>query len=218
MGKTIDLTGQRFGRLVVVSRATSQRKDRNTFWTCICDCGKEKIIEAPSLKKGRSKSCGCLQKEIVTKRQTKHGLQKANNRLYGIWSGIKQRCTNPKRNVFRHYGGKGIVICQEWQKFPAFYSWAISNGYADNLTIDRIDNNGNYEPSNCRWIPDSAQHRNQTNNKFITVNGKAMLLCDWAKIYGIKASVILNRIRSGWTEEEAVITPLQKSKARYRAN
>jgi hypothetical protein len=208
MKKMVDLTGQRFGRLIVVSKSEFRGKNRNSFWNCVCDCGNTKTIELQSLKSGKTKSCGCLHNELQANRKKKHGL--CNHRLYGIWTGMKQRCTNPKRNGYKHYGGKGITVCQEWFDFPAFYLWATANGYTEKLTLDRINPDGNYCPENCQWIPEADQNRNKTNNRLITAQGKTMLLCDWAKILGIRASVILNRIQSGWTETEAVTTPLQK--------
>ena len=214
MGKVIDLTGQRFGRLVVINRAETRGKNRRAFWNCLCDCGKNKTIESQSLKFGRSKSCGCLHNELLAERQKKHGLLYSNRRLYGIWSSMKQRCANPNRSAFKYYGGKGIKVCQEWLDFPSFHLWATTSGYTEKLTLDRINPDGNYCPGNCRWIPDAEQHRNQTNNRPITITGKTMLLCDWAKLHGIRASVIVNRIRSGWTEAEAVTTPLRKFTSR----
>ena len=208
MGKIIDLIGQRFGRLTVKSMAGSTGKNRNTFWNCICDCGRMKAIDSQSLRRGRTKSCGCLHNELLAKRQEKHGLLAENNRLYGIWEGMKQRCLNPNRNGFKDYGGRGITVCKEWLDFYSFYSWAVANGYTEKLTLDRINPNDSYYPNNCRWISAAEQQRNKTNNRLITIKGKTLLLCDWAKNYGIRASVILNRIRSGWTEEEAITTPL----------
>jgi hypothetical protein len=169
MGSLVDLTGKRFGRLIVKERALTDRK--RTTWVCQCDCGKQKTVRASDLRSGHTQSCGCLHKEIVATSSfvhrvdtTSHG--KSRTRIYGIWSGIKTRCYNKHWKNHKNYGGRGISVCEEWRNnFQAFYDWAMSNGYSDELTIDRIDVDGNYEPSNCRWITLAEQQKNRTNNK-----------------------------------------------------
>ena len=163
MAKFNDLTGKRFGRLIVVERAEnyiSPQGQARKRWLCKCDCGNMVIVPARSLINDASKSCGCLQKEIAKNTFTRHG--KRGSRLYIIWSSMKTRCYNGKSRAYKWYGGRGIKICDEWlNDFQAFYDWAMANGYKDDLTIDRIDVNGNYEPSNCRWITISEQQKNK---------------------------------------------------------
>lgn len=153
-----DLTGQKFGRLTVLQRAETINK--RTRWLCRCDCGEEVIVEAYNLTKGHTQSCGCLQKEATAKASTTHGMR--NSRLYRIWNCMHTRCYRKSYHAYKHYGGRGIAICDEWlHDFQAFYDWAMENGYKDNLTIDRIDSNGNYSPSNCRWTTMAIQNKNK---------------------------------------------------------
>ena len=160
-----DLTGMKFGRLTVV-RIESEHIP--VSWLCKCECGKEKIVRSGNLTSGNTRSCGCLRNELVAKASkaiTKHGMAKDDLRLYRIWQNMRQRCNNPKHKDYRNWGSRGIRICAEWDDFKAFYDWAMSNGYADNLTLDRINNDGNYEPSNCRWATMKEQQNNRRNNK-----------------------------------------------------
>lgn len=204
MSELTDLTGQRFGKWFVINRAESD-KFGHAQWLCRCDCGNEKIVNSTSLKSGRSKNCGCITKE----RLTKHN--KFNTRLYRILHGMKGRCYNSKNDNFKNYGGRGITICQEWlDDFMNFYNWAINNGYSDELSIDRINNDGNYEPSNCRWADVKTQSRNTSRTNLITFNNETMCLRDWAKKLNINESTLNNRIRKGWNIEKALTTPVKK--------
>lgn len=152
--KIKDISGQRFGRLVVSGFSHRKQKAKGggtLFWNCLCDCGGTIIVPGCHLRTGHTMSCGCLHGEGLAKRNHVHG--DSATRLYRIWSGMKKRCENQACINYDHYGARGIRVCDEWRPdFPAFRFWARSHGYADNLTIDRVDNDGDYEPDNCQWL------------------------------------------------------------------
>lgn len=164
MAKLIDLTGRRFGRLVVVKR--SKNNGKLPMWLCKCDCGKEIDVCGCNLRTKHTRSCGCVRKETTAKRSIKHGMSK--NPLFGAWNTMRQRCLNPKNHKYKNYGGRGIKVCQEWQdSFQAFYDHVSQlphfgeNGYS----LDRIKNDGNYEPNNVRWASDTEQANNRRKRK-----------------------------------------------------
>ena len=182
-GQKIDLTGQRFGRLTVLHEA-DRTKANKIRWECQCDCGNIVKVQGCHLRSGHTQSCGCRAREIAVEVNTTHGKKKT--RLYGIWEGIKKRCYSENSYAYPYYGGRGIVMDSEWKEnFQAFYDWAMSNGYKSNLTIERIDVNGNYEPSNCCWITKGEQTNNTRNTHYITVDGKTQNIAQWAKELGI---------------------------------
>jgi hypothetical protein len=191
--KMIDLTGEKFGRLTVISRSENQYG--RTYWRCKCDCGKTTIVSSNNLKSGAVKSCGCL--------SSKHGLR--HTRLNRIWSGIIQRCYNKNSHAYKYYGERGINVFNAWRNnFKIFYDWAMTNGYADNLTIDRIDVNGNYDPLNCRWVNKKQQANNRSNNISISYNGKTQTIAEWENEFGFKSGVIGKRLRKGMSVEKAL--------------
>ena len=162
--KLIDMSGQRFGRLLVLGRCEPEHQGK-VYWRCRCDCGKEVSVRGDHLRYGLVKSCGCYNSECATETHTTHGGY--HTRLYKVYRTMLARCENPKNLEYKNYGGRGISVCEEWRSsFPAFRTWAMANGYdpsaeRGDCTIDRIDVNGNYEPSNCRWVPMSVQAKNK---------------------------------------------------------
>jgi hypothetical protein len=162
-----DLTGMRFGKLLVIERAENDRSG-NRMWLCQCDCGNSKIVGGRHLTSGATMSCGCGQ-HLPTGGNYRHGQR--HTRLYDIWCGIKYRCDNPHATRFENYGGRCIGMCEEWRVFENFYEWATNNGYRDDLTIDRIDNDGDYTPDNCRWTTYSEQARNRRPGSYIRNHG-----------------------------------------------
>ena len=204
MAKAVDLTGQRFGRLLVLER--TENMGRQTAWLCKCDCGNQKAVPYWNLVSGQTISCGCYAKEVSAK-NAKCTHKQSYSRLYTIWIGMKQRCYYEKHKHFKNYGGRGITVCDEWKDdFQAFHDWSISHGYEDNLTIDRIDVNGNYEPSNCKWASTKVQGNNKRTNHTLELNGEIHTVSEWSKITGIPNSTIHNRLKAGWTIEKALTT------------
>lgn len=159
MGKLIDYTGQRFGRLTVVKQMPAIK--RRARWLCRCDCGAEVVEKADHLRRGHAKSCGCLRRDVMREKASTidgHYYEK----LHGVWNGMKQRCFNKSSKDFKYYGALGVTVCQAWvEDYLAFREWALDHGYKDGLSIDRIDPFGNYEPNNCRWITIQDQQKNK---------------------------------------------------------
>lgn len=176
MNSNNDLTGQKFGELTVICKDKTIKTKRGnyiTMWLCKCSCGNIKSVERSNLRSGKIKSCGHL-------RGIANGLYKT--RIYQIWRSMKSRCYHKSNFSYKYCGLKGIKVCEDWlgeKGFINFYNWAMSNGYTDNLTIDRIDNNGNYEPSNCRWVTMKEQENNRTNNVYLKINGKTQTIAQW---------------------------------------
>lgn len=198
-----EMINKRFGKLVVLKK--TDKKKYKTYFLCQCDCGNKTIVEYYSLIYGNTKSCGCLQKEKAKQLKSTHNDSKT--RLYTSWCNMKARCYRKTMKRYERYGGRGIVVCDEWKNsFITFKKWALENGYNESLTLDRIDVNGNYEPNNCRWISNLEQQSNRGNNRKITYKGETKALCEWARIYNLKWKTLQNRINDGWDIEKALTT------------
>lgn len=197
MGRLIDLTGQRFGRLTVLGRDLSKTGDA-VFWNCKCDCGSIKSIVGSNLRYGHTQSCGCLREATQASNfLSRDHTKKDNPRLYSIWKSMQQRCYNTNHKAYQNYGGRGIQICDEWigdSGFKNFVEWATDNGYCESLTIDRIDVNGNYSPQNCRWITHRENQNNTRHNRYIAYNGETKTLAQWAEIYGLRQCELKRRL------------------------
>lgn len=204
MGKRIDLTGRKVGKLTVVDYAYT--KDNKAYWNCICECGNKCTVCASNLIREIAKSCGCNKRENMRKVAYKHG--NSGTRLYSIWSGMKDRCYNSNNPQYKWYGGKGVYIADEWLHDPdAFCNWARAHGYGSDLTIDRIDFNGPYTPDNCRWVTMKEQQNNKSSNHLLTYQGKTQNINQWAQELGMKREIIKDRLLSGWSTEEALSRP-----------
>lgn len=213
MGKLIDITGQKFGRLTVI-RQKGNTKRGNSLWLCRCNCSNEMevIVRGVDLRKDRVRSCGCLQKEVTKQRSTKHG-HNSNGQVsltYHSWTGIIQRCTNINYIEYRYYGGRGITVCKRWRKFENFLEdmGETPKGHQ----VDRINNDGNYCKSNCRWVTPKQNSRNRRNNHMLTFNGKTLCISAWSEVVNIASTTILMRIRRGWTTTRALTAHVKTKK------
>lgn len=193
MAIRVNLEGKRFGRLTVIGY--SHLVGSKVYWKCLCECGNEKLVRGDHLRGCKIESCGCLHKDTVSKQFTTHG--KSDTRLFSIWSGIKNRCFNNNEPAYKDYGARGIIVCDEWLEFEVFHEWAANNGYSDDLTIDRIDNDGNYEPSNCKWSTMTEQSRNRRSNVKVTIDGETKTLTEWAEVSGLTFRTMRKRYAKG---------------------
>lgn len=205
--KPRDITGQKFGKLTAIKldHIKSYSTSTKRYWLCKCKCGNYSIVEQGQLTRGKTKSCGCIQKEYF---KTKHNLR--NSKIYETWSNIKKRCYNARSTRYKWYGAKNIKMCDEWKNdFKTFYDWSINNGYKEPLTIDRIDVNGNYEPNNCRWVDWKQQQQNKNSNINITYKNQTKCIAEWARIFNINRATLQWRIKQGWKIDEALTTPVK---------
>lgn len=211
--KFIDLIGQKFGRLIVVKQI-GRSKTGGALWLCRCECDKEVIVQSSNLKNGHTKSCGCLQKEIVTKHG--HNRKGRKTRTYSIWEHIIQRCTNKKQKAYKNYGGRKITVCKRWSdKKNGFTNFLKDVGeIPEDKEIDRTDNSKGYNPNNFRLVTHKENNRNKRNNRIIPFNGKKYCLAELAEEYDIDPCVLRSRLKLGWPLRKALITPIKKYKER----
>ena len=198
--------GEKYGRLTVIEN--HHPKDEVV---CRCECGNIKIARATNVFYGGTRSCGCLPKEG---NNYKHGFRRTgekSERLYGLWKAMRERCNTPSCNCYKHYGARGIKVCKEWDSYLAFKEWALANGYSEELTIDRIDVDGDYEPSNCRWATIKQQMNNRTSSHYVTIDGVKKTIAEWSELSGVAHSTIWARLtKYGWDEYNAVFKPVRR--------
>ena len=203
----IDLTGKRYGRLTVLHEAINSIK-KGVVWMCKCECGALKEISPYELKIGKTISCGCYRNDIIKRNMTTHGLS-SNKSTYTVWRKMKERCLKESCPSFKNYGGRGIKICDDWIKdFKSFHSWCLLSGYKKGLFIDRIDNNGDYEPKNCKWSSYKQQNRNRRSNRYVTYKGERRTFAEWCEMLNISYSRTHQRFHKyGWTLVESFEKP-----------
>lgn len=203
MGKPIDISGQRFGRLVAIKPVSKAK--RGVIWECRCDCGNKTYVDCGKLRSMETRSCGCMQRDSAKMHFYKHG--NSRERLHKIWEHMIMRCDPSSKFCRDNYGGRGISVCDEWKGedgYLRFKEWALNNGYTDALSIDRINNDGNYEPENCRWATNKQQANNRRSNVVFEFNGEKRTLAEWADLYEIPYGRLNDRIRSGMPIEKAL--------------
>ena len=198
------LTGEVFGRLTALDR-TVPNKARYQ-----CECGTVKEMYIGHVLQGRSRSCGCLHREVIaaaaTKRNTTHGMYGTS--VYTTWKSMIDRCCNPNHHAYSHYGGRGISVCEQWAEFESFYRGMGARPAGRSL--DRINNDHGYSPDNCRWATQVIQNRNRRDNVRMTLNGTTKTAAEWAEQLSIKRSLLYDRHRAGWTDERTLTTPSRK--------
>lgn len=208
-----DIRGQIFGRLEAVRFSHKNKKDM-TFWLFRCRCGEFKVISKAEVKRGKTRSCGCLCRDrtraMLRARNTTHGM--SGTRIFHVYHGMINRCYNVRNKSFVRYGGRGIAVCDEWRNSPhSFFTWANANGYRRGLELDRRENDGNYEPSNCRWVTDGINQNNRSNTVLISANGERLGLGEWSKRTGISPRTLYARLKQyGWDEDAVINTPFGK--------
>ena len=213
---TVDLVGQIYGRLTVLCRAKNPY-DTQAMWTCKCICGTVRRITSHRLRFGLTRSCGCLSIESARKRFTTHGQSSPNETTtFRAWSEMLKRCTNTSCKAWNNYGGRGITVCEQWRTFDAFF--ANMGEKPPGLELDRIDNNGNYEPSNCRWATRKEQARNKRTNRIIEYEGRAQCLAAWADEFNLSYSLLYGRLSRGWSIKRAITMPKRNGKKPHTAS
>lgn len=200
--RLINRTGERYGRLVVVERAANavNAKDTNARWLCVCDCGKTSIAYGQDLKRGKVVSCGCWN----TEKRIKHGM--ARTHINAVWRQMLDRCRNEGNPSYHNYGGRGIKVCQRWHEFEHFL--ADMGHRPSGYQIDRKDNDGDYEPDNCRWATAKQQQNNKRDSLNLEHDGKTLTIEEWAAVTGIKPDTLRGRLRRGWTLAKTLTEPV----------
>ena len=197
----INLVEKRFGRWKVIGEA--EPKNERTMWKCKCDCGTVRNVESYALRNGKTLSCGCYRDEKTAKRSSKHNM--CETKLYYIYKGMKSRCNNKNVEAYGNYGGRGIGICSEWKDdFNQFLNWAYQNGYDEGLTIDRINNDGNYSPNNCRWVTMKVQQNNRNNNVKPVIDRREYKIKELSQETGINENTLYKRFQKGWRDKKLI--------------
>jgi hypothetical protein len=200
---TQDLSGKTFGRLTAIERVYIPFAS-HAMWKCKCDCGTEKVIAGSSLRRGNIRSCGCFNQECRRERMTTHGMTKSPE--HKIWDAMRQRCDTESNIHYHNYGGRGIKVCERWSRFENFFA-DMGERPGKHYSIDRINNDGNYEPENCRWTVRIVQARNTRANKLVTFNGETKCIAEWAELFGMPYKLLWKRLKLGWSIEVALKTP-----------
>lgn len=216
-----DLTGKKFARLTVISRAddlTTSKGKRVIRWNCKCDCGNMAVVYGAKLRSGHTKSCGCYMREQSKKANKTHGM--ADTKIYYEWGAMRERCSKPSNMAYSNYGGRGIKVCQEWENdFSAYYNYVskLPHFGEEGYSLDRIDNDKGYEPGNVRWATRKEQANNRRTNHLLTYNGETHTITEWAEKYNLSQSLVNDRLnRYGWSIEKALTQPVRKQKKRQK--
>lgn len=210
----IDLTGKTFGRWTVIRRA--ENRGNSVMFMCRCSCGTEREVRSGDLKNGSTVSCGCNNLELTIKRSSKHGMAKRSQKKppeYGVWAGIVKRCENENCKDYKNYGGRGIKVCERWRHSFALFLSDMGQRPSSQHSIDRIDVNGDYEPSNCRWATNSQQANNRRHNRRIQVGNATMTASEAARAFGVHCMAIIGRIDRGWDVMRAITKPVHPRKS-----
>ena len=211
-----DWTGERFGRLVVLWMIPNERRFGSVVWQCRCDCGRSASVASTNLVRGTTKSCGCIVAEVNKQRSGTHGKKKTPE--YSTWARMKDRCNNPKNDKFKHYGGRGIKVCERWMESFADFLADMGPRPSKDHSIDRRDVNGNYCPENCEWATREQQMRSRRTTQHFTVDGVTKTLAEWSRETGIKSRTITGRIAYGWTVADAIKTKTNSRTKKVRFN
>ena len=208
---TVDLTGKEFGLLTVIKlRRDLQKEDKQFVWECKCICGEISYVLTRNLQSGQTKSCGCLKENP----ESPYKIDEVFKNLLSVWTGVKKRCANPNYEGFKYYGGRGISVCKEWSSFIPFYEWAVENGYEKGLQIDRKYFDGNYEPSNCRWVTPKENSQNRRSTRLITIKKDTKSLSEWAEQIGITKKALSDRIERDWKDADLLLPGRERSNIR----